>query len=252
MEKNEKNRRMFPESAACAEPPILVHSSPGTRHREETERPMMKTRALIVLLTWAALAGCTATPEPVMDVRSARKQFHYHRSFQFFSENPEFRFELAQLARAADLKEQYQYMSTREGRWSLLDEVASIEFDLDSALTSVEEYLVEKDMQVPLREIYPLLVAIEKFRPYSELINMDNALTLNDPNFTEKYKEYMQTWRQFNDSMRAYIRAEQTVPLKQDVMEFILRIYYTNYETLWGHKRTRGSRPPGSRDVFFD
>jgi hypothetical protein len=209
-------------------------------------------RLLFGFLALASVTGCSFETKPELDPVAARRTFHYHRSFQFDSPNREFRFELRQLGGAAYMKSQYGYLSTKEGRWDLLEEILSVEFNIASAMEELKLYLSEHDVQIPVREIHQLLEAIDKLSPCAMLTRMDNALILNDPAFIEKLSEFNRVWKDFNDGMRSFIRHQQKVPLQQEVMEFILRIYYSNYETFMGFPRRRVAPPPPPRHVFTD
>ncbi len=208
----------------------------------------MKRASLLLLLIFAA-AGCESSRE-IVDPEESRNRFHYYRSFRFHSENQELNFELAQLATAAEMEKEYGYVSTREGRWNHLSEVLAVEYKLTPALEDLSEYLAASDVEVPLREVMQMITAIGIYKPCSDLADIDNSLTFNDPDFNEKFREYLSKWREFNRGIRAYIVEQQSLPLKDDVMEFILRVYYTNYDTLWGLPR-KGIAPPGDETRFF-
>jgi len=209
-------------------------------------------RLLCGFLALASVTGCTLETKLELDPVAARRTFHYHRSFQFDSPNREFRFELRQLCQAASMRRQYGYLSTKEGRWDLLEEILSVEFNIETAMDEFKTYLSEHDVQIPVREIHQLLEAIDRLGPCATLTRMDNALILNDPAFVEKLSEFNRAWKDFNDSMRYIVRHQQRVPLQQDVMEFILRIYFSNYDTFMGFPRRRVAPPPPPRHVFTD
>ncbi len=210
----------------------------------------MKTPAAALLLL-AVMAGCESSEERV-DIRAVRAGFHYHRSFQFQDPNPEMQFELGQMAGSVGQEKEYGYVSTREGRWSQMNEVVSVEYKLDPALEDLSEYLASKDIEVPAREVEQMISAIEMFKPCSVLAALDNSLALADPRFREKYEEYIKTWREFNVTIRNYIKREQAQSFADDVMDFLLRMHFTNYDSLWGMPR-RGVPPGGNEEpLFFD
>lgn len=205
--------------------------------------------ATVLFAIAALLAGCESSGQE-LDVDSARSGFHHHRSLQFRSDNPDLQFELLQLAEAAGQEREFGYVSTRGGRWIQMNEVVSVEYKLEPALDELAEYLAHRDIELPAREARQMISAIEIFKPCSVLAGLDNSLVLNDPNFNDKYRKYIETWREFNADIRNTIRSEQAQSFKDDVMDFLLRIYFTNYDSLWGLPR-RGAQPMGNERTRF-